>query len=138
MFLGQSKMVNLTALVLAALLLIASSGVLAQEEQQPWTHPDVLKAAVDIQMSQEQWQEFRAAITRMLQGYSADVQRLLNGRARQNLPRRIAAKRRQRVATMDEEMTEILEAEQLPLYEVYRDTLLQKMDERAAARQRGR
>ncbi|MEM7077882.1 MAG: hypothetical protein AAF513_04545 [Pseudomonadota bacterium] len=110
---------------------------LAQDQPvPPWMAPEVLKAAIDINMTQEQSQQFRGAITEFLQGFNADVRKLLNGNNVTNMPRKIAKKRRVRVESMDEQMGAILSAEQQAAYANYRDLLLAKMDEAAAARRR--
>ena len=112
-------------------LLALSPAVFAQEGA-PWTHPDVLKAASDVRMSQDQRPQFRRAVTAFLEGFNSDVKRLLNARSPHDLPRKIASKRRHRVKEMDKTMQAFLMPGQIPAYEAYRDLLLQKMDERAA------
>lgn len=123
---------------LSFLLMLASAGssIAQEQERPPWMKPEVLKAALDINMTQEQSNQFRNSITEFLQGFNGDVRKLLNGRNITNLPRKIAKRRKVRVAAMDEQMQEILTEEQQPAYAVYRDTLLAKMDEAAAARRR--
>ncbi len=115
---------------------LAFSTVSAAEEQAPWTHPDVLRAAAQINLTDAQLKGFRSHVAEFLQGYGSDVARLMRANNQTNLPRKIAGKRRARVSNMDERMGDLLTAEQLPAYQSYRDTLLQKMDERAAARRR--
>ena len=116
-------------------VLLFSPLVIAQEYD-PWLNPEVLRAAWEIGVTAEEQLEFRSAVTDFLQGYGADVRRLLNGNNRTDLPRKIARKRRVRVKAMDERIALILTDHQIPRYETYRDLLLKKMDERAANRRR--
>jgi hypothetical protein len=91
-------------------------------------------AALKINLDAEQQPQFRDTVRVFLEGIGSDVQRLL-GRANQTgLPRKIRSKRRSRVKQMDKQMADFLSPEQLPMYEVYRDTLLNQMDESAANR----
>ena len=124
--------------VLTLGLLLALAPPLIAQEDTPWTHPDVLKAAIEIRMTQDQSPRFRSAITTFLEGFNSDVKRLLNVRNPNDLPRKIASKRRARVKAMDAEVQEFLNEEQMPAYEAYRDLLLEKMDESAAKRRRRR
>ena len=127
-------------LTLALLLVLAiGTPAIAQDQQEgPWTHPEVLKAAINIDMSPEQQAQFRKAITNFLQGLGSDVRKLLNARNPTNVPRKIASKRKARVKAMDEEVQAFLTEEQFPSYEAYRDLLLEKMDEAAEKRIRRR
>ena len=119
-------------------LLLAFVPPAVAQEDTPWTHPDVLKAAIEIRMTQDQRPRFRSAITTFLQGFNSDVRRLLNVRNPNDLPRKIASKRRSRVKALDSEVQEFLTDEQMSAYEAYRDMLLEKMDERTAKRWRRR
>ena len=120
-------------LSVVALLLLKSHVVHAQESH-PWTHPDVLKAAINIQLSQQQRPQFRQLVTNFLQNYGADVRKLLNANNVSGLVGKIAQTRHMRVEEMDQQMQQLLAENQLPAYTVYRDLLLQKMHEQAAAR----
>ena len=119
-----------TSLLTLSLLAALAHG----EEETPWTHPEVLRAAFQIGMTPDQQPQFREAVREFLEGLNVDVNRLLNSRDLDDLPRKIASKRRARVRAMDEQMAEFLSEDQQAGYEVYRDLLLDKMDERAARR----
>lgn len=128
-------MLILRSIFLVSLLTL--SGIAHTEEnEQPWRHPDVLKAAIDIRMNAEQRPQFQSAISEMLQGYGSDVRKLMRKHNQTNLPKKIAKKRKVRVKSMDQAMATFLTQEQMPAYAIYRDTLLEKMDERAAERRR--
>ena len=122
--------------IAAACCLTLGLSVYAQEDVEPWRHPDVLKAAIDIGMTAEQRPQFQGAITEMLQGYGSDVRKLMRAHNQTNLPKKIEKKRKVRVKALDKAVAEFLTPDQLPAYDTYRDTLLAKMDERAAARRR--
>ena len=117
------------------LLVVCASSVSAQDYD-PWSNPEVLRAAWEISLSEDQRPGFRAAVTTFLQDYGADVRKLLRSNNPTDLPRKIARKRKSRVKIMDEQMAMILSEPQIPKYEAYRDLLLAKMDERAAQRRR--
>ena len=128
---------NARLIVQAAILFclpLAASTIYAEQQRPAWAHPDVLKAAIQINMDKAQQDQFRASIAAFLEGYVADVQRLMRGNNQSGLPRKIRSKRRARVSTMDEQMTEVLSEEQFPAYENYRDILLAKMEEFAKMR----
>lgn len=125
-------------LALTLLIALATPAFAQDFEEGAWTDPEVLKAAIDIGLTPEQRADFRSAITTFLQNFSSDVKRLLNARNPNDLPRKIAAKRKARVKVMDEEMQAFLTEEQYPAYETYRDLLLEKMQEEAEKRIRRR
>ena len=128
---------GLTMRKMLAGVLLASCALMPSaygEEEPPWTHPEVVESARNIALSAQQGVKFRGAVREFLQGFDSDVRRLLNSNNRSDLPRKIAAKRRARVKDMDEQVAEFLSPEQQAAYEVYRDLLLEKMNERAARR----
>lgn len=128
---------NARLIVQAAILFclpLAASAVHAEQQKPAWAHDDVIEAAIQINMDKAQQDQFRASVAEFLEGYVADVQRLMRGNNQSGLPRKIRSKRRARVSTMDEQMAEVLSEEQLPAYENYRDTLLAKMAEFAKTR----
>ncbi|MEZ5559807.1 MAG: hypothetical protein R3E86_14845 [Pseudomonadales bacterium] len=111
--------------LLAAAMLIATSGAAAAEEQPvpPWFQPDVLRAAVAINLSDEQKPQFQEAIS----DFFNDRMEMINKEVRRNPPnleRRIHSRTNSLVKAMDEKMGTFLTPEQMPQYEVYRDTLL--------------
>lgn len=124
--------------ILAVAVLVFSTAVTAEEPTPAYMHPEVIRAAAQINMDENQQATFRQAVTDFLQGYGSDVGRLLRANNQTNLPRKIAKRRRVRAGEMDETMQKALSEDQFPAYETYRDTLLAKMDEAADARRRGR
>lgn len=102
----------------------------------PWTHPEVLQAAFDIGMTGDERTRFRGYVTEFLQGFDQDVFRLRRGNNQADLGRKVLQKRRSRVKTMDKQMRTLLSEEKYAGYELYRDLLLQKMDDRGRRRRR--
>ena len=129
-------MMDAARVIIAVVCISLSLNVQAAEDVEPWRHPEVLKAAIDIGMNAEQRPQFQTAITEMLQGYGADVRKLLRAHNQTNLPKKIEKKRKVRVKALDKNVAGFLNEDQMPAYESYRDTLLDKMAERAAARRR--
>jgi len=129
----MSKSVTTAAVLLFSATLVLSTKLTAAEPQAPWTHPDVLLAAVNIGMTEEQQPQFREALAEFLQGFSADVRKLMRANNQTDLPRKIERKRNRRVSTMDKHMSTFLDSTQYAAYETYRDSLLEKMDEAAGA-----
>ncbi len=93
-----------------------------------------MQAATNINLTPTQWEPFRGAVSDFLQGFGKDVSRVLRASDQRDLPRKIAKKRRSRVKSVNQQMQDILSPEQLPAYAVYRDTLLEKVDEQAQHR----
>ena len=129
-------MIFAVRVIIATVCLFLGLSTYAEEDVQPWRHPDVLKAAIDIGMNAEQRPQFQEAITEMLQGYGSDVRKLMRAHNQTNLPKKIEKKRKVRVKALDKTVAGFLTEDQMNAYAIYRDTLLDKMAERAAARRR--
>ena len=129
-------MIYAVRVIIATVCLFLGISTYAEEDVQPWRHPDVLKAAIDIGMNAEQRPQFQEAITEMLQGYGSDVRKLMRAHNQTNLPKKIEKKRKVRVKALDKTVAGFLTEDQMNAYAIYRDTLLDKMAERAAARRR--
>ena len=129
-------MIYAVRVIIATVCLFLGISTYAEEDVQPWRHPDVLKAAIDIGMNAEQRPQFQEAITEMLQGYGSDVRKLMRAHNQTNLPKKIEKKRKVRVKALDKTVAGFLTEDQMTAYAIYRDTLLDKMAERAAARRR--
>ena len=114
---------------LLVLVILGLQPAFGAEAGGAWQDPQVLRAAFEIDMTPEQRPHFRESMTEFLQGYGADVRRILNGRDRTDLPRKIERKRRARLRSMDRQMGDFLTEAQWPAYERWRDLLLEKMAE---------
>ena len=129
----MNKSLLTAAVLLLSATLVFSTNLTAAEPQAPWTHPDVLQAAVNIGMTEEQQPQFREALTEFLQGFGADVRKLLRANNQTDLPGKIERKRKRRVSTMDKQMSTFLDSTQYAAYEIYRVMLLEKMEEAGGA-----
>lgn len=85
--------------------------------------PEVLKAAIAIELTEEQQPVFQAAITTFAQGRMDSLRRLMRANNQTNIPRKWRAKTRGLLEDMDESMKAVLTEAQWPAYENYRETL---------------
>ncbi|MDP6377024.1 MAG: hypothetical protein QF921_16870 [Pseudomonadales bacterium] len=114
-------------LLISMLAVMCSGNVTAQKQELPaWLQPDVLKASVEIGMSEEQLQQFRAVVSRFLDGRMKAINKLMRGHNVTNMDRKLKSKTNSLKKKMDKEMAEFLTEEQLPKYGVYRDLLVSK------------
>ncbi|MCZ6658709.1 MAG: hypothetical protein O7C67_15560 [Gammaproteobacteria bacterium] len=114
-----------TGIVLAGLLW-ATQAMAGQPLTPPWMEPDVLKAAIDIGMNDEQLPQFRTCITEFVDGRTKALNRLLRGHNVTNMDRKIKSRTNSLKRTMNKRMSEFLTEEQYPRYETYRDLLISK------------
>jgi hypothetical protein len=89
--------------------------------------PDVLRAAVAINLTEEQKPQFQAALTQFINARIEAVNRLMRKNNQTNLGRKIKSRSNSLLKQMDKDMAMFLTEEQLPAYQVYRDTLKANM-----------
>ncbi len=92
------------------------------EEVPAWLQPEVLKAALEIGMTDEQQPQFQSALTTYLQDMGKMVQKVI-ATNKGNLNRELKRRNRSLVKAMDERMASFLTPDQIPAYEIYRDKL---------------
>ncbi len=109
-----------------AIVLIQTSFVVA-EGSLPWTQPEVLRAAVEIGMREDQRSQFREAVSTYLKDLGEMVSKELGRPNAANIKRKIKSRNKKLVKAMDERMALFLSAEQIPRYEVYRERLLEAL-----------
>ncbi|MFT7652614.1 MAG: hypothetical protein ACI9ON_002790 [Limisphaerales bacterium] len=108
--------------ILAALL--CSHAVQAQDQPKPaFMQPEVLRAALAINMTEAQKPQFQAALTRFFDGRWSSLARLMQKNNQTDLPRKWKKKTNSLLKTMDKEVAGFLTEEQLPAYDTYRNTL---------------
>ena len=117
--------------IFTMLLLLATLPALAQAQTQaqqlpPWMQPDVVKAAVDIGMTEEQLAEFRTHVAEFMDGRMKAFNNLMRRNNVTNMDRKMKSRTKRLRRQMDEKMSEVLTEEQYPKYEVYRDLLMSK------------
>jgi len=88
----------------------------------PWMTADVLKAAVQINMTDAQKPEFNTVVGQFVTDHFAMIQKELK-RGAANLDMTIKSRDNALVHTMDDQVHKILTKEQWPAYENYRKVL---------------
>ena len=112
----------------AVLLILTAMPALVEAQQRtpPWMQPDVVKAAVDIGMSEEQLAQFRSHVAEFMDGRMKAFNNLMRRNNVTNMDRKMKSRTNRLKRRMDEQMGELLTEEQYPKYEVYRDLLMSK------------
>lgn len=98
----------------------------AQQQRPPWMQPDVVRAAVDIGMTEEQLAQFRSHVAEFMDGRMKAFNNLMRRNNVTNMDRKMKSRTKKLKRRMDEQMSELLTEEQYPKYEVYRDLLMSK------------
>ncbi len=126
---------NRTLVAIALGCLLATSTANAAEEtpqggnqlMPPWMQPDVIEAAADIGMTDEQLPQFRAYITEFTQKQLTAYVRLSRSNTMRDAARKMRGKTRTLLRKMDEQMGGMLDEEQYLRYEIYRDLLSSRL-----------
>lgn len=108
---------------LLATLLLVSTATVAEEPTPAFLQPDVLRAAMAINLTEAQEPLFREAITTFAQARIDSLGKLMRGHNRTGVERRWKSKTRSFLKEMDETLRPVLTDEQWPAYENYRETL---------------
>ena len=116
------------AKTLAVLFFLALMPALeaAAQQRPPWMQPDVVRAAVDIGMTEEQLAQFRSHVAEFMDGRMKAFNNLMRRNNVTNMDRKMKSRTKKLKRRMDEQMSELLTEEQYPKYEVYRDLLMSK------------
>ena len=114
-----------TLAVLAFLALMPALEGAAQQRP-PWMQPDVVRAAVEIGMTDEQLAQFRSHVAEFMDGRMKAFNNLTRRNNVTNIDRKMKSRTKKLRRRMDEQMGELLTEEQYPKYEVYRDLLMSK------------
>jgi len=119
---------NRAKLIAFALLALVNASVLAADGQGgAWTDPEVLKAALAIGMTDEQKPKFGEGVTGLFNCRMEALKRMMKGRDNVDLERKMKSKTNACLRKMDRTMAGFLTEEQLPKYEIYRDTLTSRL-----------
>lgn len=110
---------------------------ISAEEGGAFRDPEVVRAAFAIGMNLEQGAQFREVVTEFGTSLGTEFRKLLQ-RGNVDIERRWERKQKQLTRKMDEKMATFLTEQQIPAYETYRDVLLLKLEEQAAARRAAR
>ena len=95
----------------------------AAQSTAPWLQPEVLKAAVNIGLTDEQLPLFREAITHLAQNQTSATNKLLRQNNIADLERKLTTVTNRQFKKMDREMGAFLTSTQLPRYDIYRNVL---------------
>lgn len=119
---------NLVRLSAIVLLVLMHAGVRAAENPGgAWADPEVLKAALAIDMTDEQKPKFGSGITGFFNCRIDAFKRVMKARDNVDIERKMKSKMNGCQRRMDKEMAGFLSKEQMPKYEIYRDTLISKL-----------
>jgi len=108
---------------LAIALLLLAPLVHSAEETPAFLQPDVLKAAVAMNLTDEQKPQFQQSLTDFVNGRMAAFKKLMRGNNQTNMPRKMKSRTNKLLKQMDADVASFLTEEQMPAYELYRDTL---------------
>ncbi|MBM4203576.1 MAG: hypothetical protein FJ194_05415 [Gammaproteobacteria bacterium] len=109
------------------LSLLAAQGVAAEQPTPAFMQKDVLKAALEIGLTEEQQPKFRDGVTNFMNCRIAAFNRLMKGRDQVDIERKMKSKTKGCAKGMNKAMGEFLTEEQMPKYEHYRETLIDNM-----------
>ncbi len=122
------------ASTLACTLLLVVTAVFAStadrkpdRETPAWLQPDVLNAALAMQLTAEQRPQFRAVLTETLSELRKKTQKLLRQNNATHLKRKIRTTMRRQLKIMDQQVAKFITPEQQPQYEIYRSRLLEHL-----------
>ena len=132
----MQRLTFVTILLTGALLAASAFAEEAEAPKPPWLQTDVLKAALEIGMTEEQRPQFQQAVTNLVNNQLSATNRLLRGNNVSNLERRLKSSTNRQFKKMDKEMAAFLDEGQMERYAVYRDAMRNAMAE--WARTRGR
>ena len=118
------KFAKTVAVVAFLALMPALEG--AAQQRPPWMQPDVVRAAVDIGMTDEQLAQFRSHVAEFMDGRMKAFNNLTRRNNVTNIDRKMKSRTKKLRRRMDEQMGQLLTEEQYPKYEVYRDLLMSK------------
>lgn len=100
----------------------------------PWTDPEVIKAAIAIDMTAEQSAAFRTSVGAFIDGVMRQSMSLIK-RQKPDLKRELKRVYRKHSKRMDKKMETVFSEEaQYARYEAYRDLLLSKMKQMGSRR----
>ena len=117
-----------TSILFLLLILAAAPSIPEAAQPRPaWMQPEVVRAAVDIGMSDEQLVQFRANVSEFIEGRIKAFNDLMRRHNVTNIDRKMKSKTNKLRRRMDEQMKELLTEDQYPKYEVYRDVLMSNM-----------
>jgi len=110
-------------LLILGLLISLVQTASGAEDTPAFVQPEVLKAALAINLTDEQKPQFQQALTDFVNDQDDAIRLLMRRNNQTNLPRKIKGKRNGLLKAMDKQMATFLTQEQMPAYEHYAKTL---------------
>ena len=121
-------------LVLMALTFGAAHASNEEAPRPPWLNVDVLKAAIAIDMTDEQKPQFQQAVSDLVNNRAKAINKIMRRNNVTDLRRKLKVASKRQFKKMDKAMAGFLTDEQHPKCEIYRDLLEDKMAEAARNR----
>ena len=116
--------------LLVGVFIFATVSAVASEKQAhsgPWADPELIKAAIAIDMSEQQAALFRTAMGAFIDGVWKDSMNLIK-RQKPNLKNELKRVNRKHIKKLNQKMRAVFtEDEQFARYQVYRDLLVAKV-----------
>jgi len=116
------------SLLVAALMVVGSS--YGQESIPTRQDREIVMAAVNIGMTEDQRPQFRQTVATFVQDYRSSVLNIMRGNNATHLERKIEKKRQSLTREMDLQMSSFLSLAQMARYETYRELMLTKLTQR--------
>jgi hypothetical protein len=114
--------------LLTLLLLICTLSISATTQAlDPWSDKEIVGAVLAIGLQDNQKPIIAKAVETCVQGYAADVKKLLRANNQANLKRKILKNRKFRLKDLDSTLIPLLTEEQIAPYETFKSLLTQKM-----------
>jgi len=110
-------------LLILGLLISLVQTASGAEDTPAFVQPEVLKAALAINLTDEQKPQLQQALTDFVNDQDDAIRLLMRRNNQTNLPRKIKGKRNGLLKAMDKQMATFLTQEQMPAYEHYAKTL---------------
>ncbi len=110
-------------IVVFLFLLVLSPITWGAEPRPAFLQPEVLKAAVAINLTDEQKPQFQQTLTTFYNDRMAMIGKLMRGHNVTNMDRKIKSRTNTLLKKMDKSMAEFLTQEQMPAYQAYREAL---------------
>ena len=111
----------------SVLFLTITLSLYAVEQKPAFLQPEVLRAAIAINLTEEQKPRFQAALGEFINARMQAINRLVRKNNQTDLKRKIKSKSNSLLKQMDKDMAAFLSEEQLPAYQSYRETLKANM-----------
>lgn len=124
-------------LICLVFVLLAPWSYAEEKSQPPWLQPNVVKAAVQMNMTEEQIPLFREALGNLINNQLSATNRVLRGNNVSNLERKLKTATNRQFKKMDKAMLSFLTEEQHENYYAYRKVLKSELTNGALSRGAG-